>query len=123
MGFTIQDYVRIFLFMLLLLLLIQFTYSAAILVLERNMINAYQPSIINKPTNTFQKAWNIISIVSTGAGYYLYKRVAKFNWLLRKILFLIELIIQGLLSIMIYQVIKGILSRLLSFFIRMLKEK
>lgn len=73
--------------MLLLLLVIQFTYSAAILRLERNMINPYQSSFINKPTNTFQKAWNIISIVSTGAEYYLYKRVAKFNWLIRKILF------------------------------------
>ncbi|WP_053216084.1 hypothetical protein [Guptibacillus hwajinpoensis] len=105
MGFTIWEFFGIFRLILGYILGIQFGYGVLILLLGRIMINYFAVTIEEKPSNLIQKVINIFMISTIGSGYYIYKKVANYNWFLRKIFFAIALFVQGVLSIIIYQVI------------------
>lgn len=105
MGFTIREFIEIARILIMYLLGIQFMFGLGVLLLERIMINTYVFDIDRKSSNFLEKTLNIISMTVTGSAYFIYKKVAHYNWFLRKIFFAIALFVQGVLSIVIYQII------------------
>lgn len=105
--YTAVEFIKI---MIIAILAAQFSYGCAILLLERTMLGFYQLSIFDHPTNIIQKATNVFQRVTIGSGYYIYTKIGKYNWFVRKILFIFILAMQGCLSVILFQVIKLILE-------------
>ncbi|MEI2664022.1 hypothetical protein [Rossellomorea sp. LJF3] len=80
----------------------QFAYGCTILLLERTMLDFYDLSIYRPATTVFQKIQNTFQKGLLGSGYYIYTKIGKYNWFVRKILFLLALSVQGILSIIVY---------------------
>ena len=91
-------------------LTIQLSYGFCIFLLEGTMTSFYALAIYEKPSSPYQKFVNLFMFLLVGSGYYLYLRLSKYSWFVRKILFLIALIIQLLASLMIYYAIYGMLK-------------
>lgn len=94
--------------LLLYLLSIQWGSSFVIFLFESAMIRYYYIlGTYEKPSNLYQKTVNFCMYAMMGAGFYIYLRLRKYNWFVRKFFFLIALIIQGIASIIIYKIIYG----------------
>lgn len=102
MFLTPDDIGELILLVIGAVLAIQFAYGCTILLLERTMLNFYDLSIYRPATTVFQKIQNIFQKGLLGSGYYIYTKIGKYNWIVRKILFLLALFIQGILSIILY---------------------
>lgn len=105
MGFTMNEFIEIIRILLFYILGIQVMYGVTILLLERTMVNFYLSTLVQNPSNIIHKAMNFSMKITIGSGYYWYSKFAKYNWFLRKIYLLSALIIQIILSIIVYQVI------------------
>ncbi|MCM3181068.1 hypothetical protein AB1L05_23725 [Cytobacillus horneckiae] len=92
------------------LLSIQIMYGFLILILGNVMSNFYSAAIFQEPSNVFQKSSNVFMALTIGSGYMINLKLMKYSWFIRKVLFLLALIIQGILSIIIYQVVYGSLK-------------
>ncbi|RBP02499.1 hypothetical protein [Rossellomorea aquimaris] len=97
-------------YLLIAILLTQLGYGFLILLLGKTMVDFYTISIYEKPNNSFQKATNFFQKSTIGFGYFIYTKVSKFNWIVSKFLLLVCLIIQAILSILIYELIFGLLK-------------
>lgn len=100
--YSIVEFVKI---LIALILIAQVAYGFTILLLEKTMLGYYEISIFEPPENTFQKITNFFQRVTIGSGYYVYTKIGKYNWFVRKILYLFILIVQGILSILLFQII------------------
>lgn len=90
---------------------VQFASSLSLFLLERAMISYYYIfGTYEKPSNLCEKTVNFCMYAMMGAGFYIYLRLRKYNWFVRKFFFLIALIIQGIASIIIYKIIYGIIK-------------
>ena len=107
MTYDIIEGIRL---LLLCILITQFAYSLSVFLLERAMINFYTIGTYEEPSTLFQKSINFIMFILTGIGYNIYLKISKYNWVVRKLLFLIALISQGIASIIIYLIIYGTLK-------------
>ncbi|WP_242556306.1 hypothetical protein [Bacillus sp. HU-1818] len=88
---------------------IQFAYGLSILLLGNIMMNYYEWGTFRDPSKLFQKVVNFGTGLFMGSGYFVYKRLYKYNWFLRKLYFLIFLVGGGILSIIIYYILSFIL--------------
>lgn len=105
MGLTIREFIEIFRLTLGYILGIQFGYGVLILFLGRMMVNYYAITIEEKPSHFIHRAINLFMKSTIGSGYYIYQKFVNYTWFLQKTFFTIALLLQGVLSIMIYQVI------------------
>jgi hypothetical protein len=110
MFWTIEDTIEVVKLGVTLILSTQFAYGCTIALLEKTMLGFYEYSIYDPPTTTIQKMINIFQKGLLGSGHYIYTKIGKYNWFVRKILFLIALAIQGILSITLYYIISGLLE-------------
>ena len=83
----------------------QFAFGCSIFLFESAMINYYAMGIYEKPSTPYQKFVNIFMFTLIGTGFHIYLKLKKYNWFVRKFLFLIALISQGIASIIIYLII------------------
>ncbi|TGB03468.1 hypothetical protein [Halobacillus salinus] len=65
----------------------QLVFGSIILLIGSHMMNFYEKITFYKPGSAGKKAYNIIIVLLFGAGYYLYDKLYKFHWMLRKFLF------------------------------------
>ncbi|MGE7781065.1 hypothetical protein ACQKL0_14175 [Peribacillus sp. NPDC097264] len=91
-------------------LLTQLSYGFTIFLLEGTMTSFYALVIYEKPSSSYQKFVNLFMFLLVGSGYYIYLRLRKYNWFVRKFLFLIALVLQGIASVIIYYSIYGSLK-------------
>ncbi|MFJ7637757.1 hypothetical protein ACIQZM_15085 [Peribacillus sp. NPDC097206] len=91
-------------------LTIQLTYGFCIFLLEETMTSFYALAIYDKPSSPYQKFVNWFMFLLVGSGYYIYLKLRKYNWFVRKLLFLLALILQGITSVVIYKIIYGTLK-------------
>lgn len=110
MFWTIEDTIEVVKIGVVLILSTQFAYGCTIALLEKTMLGFYEYSIYDPPTTTVQKIINVFQKTLLGSGPYIYTKIGKFNWFVRKILFLIALAIQGILSMTLYYIISGLLE-------------
>jgi hypothetical protein len=100
------DYVTEFIKLSIIVVLsTQFAYGCTILLLERTMLDYYDLAVYRPATTIFQKITNTFQKGMFGSGYYIYTKIGKYNWFVRKILYLLSLIVQGVLSIIIYYIL------------------
>lgn len=105
MTYSIIEWIQI---LLTAFLSAQFASSFLIFLLESTMISYYYIlGTYEKPSNLYEKTVNFCMYAMMGAGFYIYLRLRKYNWFVRKFFFLIALIIQGITSIIIYKIIYG----------------
>lgn len=107
MEYNIVENIRV---LLTGFLLTQLSYGFSIFLLESTMTSFYALAIYENPNTRYQKFVNIFMFLLVGSGYYIYIRLSKYNWFLRKILFLIALVLQAIASVIIYKIIYGILK-------------
>ena len=96
--------------LLLYSLLTQLGYGYTICLLESTMTRFYALGIYEPPNNLFQKITNLFMLITIGSGYHIYLRLRDYNWLVRKLLFLVALFLQAIPSVIIYYVIYGALK-------------
>ncbi|CAN7538597.1 hypothetical protein [Rossellomorea sp. LjRoot5] len=95
----ITDIIKLF---IIVVLSTQFAYGCTILLLERTMLDYYDLAVYRPATTIFQKITNAFQKGMFGSGYYIYTKIGKYNWFVRKILFILALFVQGVLSIIVY---------------------
>ncbi len=100
--YTAVEFLKI---LIIAILAAQFSYGCAILLFEKTMLDFYEISIFEPPKNIIQKITNAFQRVTISSGYYVYTKIGKYNWFVRKILYLFILIVQGILSIILFQII------------------
>ncbi len=88
---------------------IQFAFGLSILLLGRIMMNYYERGTYRAPSNSFQKTVNFTTALFMGSGYYIYKKLYKYNCFFRKLYFLLFLVGGGILSIVTYYILSFIL--------------
>ncbi|MEB6548584.1 hypothetical protein MXL46_05610 [Heyndrickxia sporothermodurans] len=104
MNMEIIEAIRI---LITVLLSAQFTYGCTILLLGRVMTDYYEWGTFEHPNTIFQKVTNAFMIVTISSGYYINKKLMKYNWFTRKLLLLFALILQGIISIIVYYIVYG----------------
>ncbi|NPC91491.1 hypothetical protein HOO54_04325 [Bacillus sp. WMMC1349] len=87
----------------------QFAYGLTIFLLSSVMMEYYEWGTFKNPTNRFQKSVNFGTALFFGLGYFVYKRLYKYNWFLRKLYFLLFLVVSGILSVFIILIVSDIL--------------
>ncbi|MGM0842279.1 MAG: hypothetical protein ACQEWE_16200 [Bacillota bacterium] len=95
---------------IIVILSTQFAYGCTIFILEKTMLGYYKVAIFDPPTTLFQKITNAFQKGMFGSGYYVYTKIGKYNWFVRKILYLIALLVQGVLSIIIYYILAWLID-------------
>lgn len=69
----------------------QITYGISIFFLEDTMTSFYASAIYEKAETIYQKSVNFFMLGTIGSGYHIYVKFKKYNWFVRKILFLLAL--------------------------------
>ncbi|CAN7185574.1 hypothetical protein [Rossellomorea sp. LjRoot5] len=110
MFLTLYSAVDFLLLAIGIVLSTQFAYGCTILILEKTMLGYYEVAIFDPPTTLFQKITNAFQKGMLGSGPYIYTKIEKYNWFLRKILFLVALLVQGILSVTLYTVLSMIVD-------------
>lgn len=88
----------------------QLMYGFLIFLLEETMTDFYALGVYEKPRTIYQKSVNFFMFITIGTGFHIYIKLRKYNWFLRKILFLIALVLQAIASVIIYKIIYGMLK-------------
>ena len=88
----------------------QFAFGCTIFLFESAMINYYAMGTYEKPSTPYQKFVNFFMFTLMGTGFHIYLNLRKYNWFVRKLLFLIALLLQGIASVIIYKIIYGTLK-------------
>ncbi|PLT35018.1 hypothetical protein CUU64_06405 [Bacillus sp. V5-8f] len=84
-----NDFVLYIKYIGIVLMCTQLGYASAILVLGKTMLEYYEWGYFKKTENLFQRLTNIFLDVTAGSGYYIYKALLRFPWIVRKLLFLL----------------------------------
>ncbi|WP_079478809.1 hypothetical protein [Halobacillus salinus] len=83
----------------------QIVYGLLILLLGRVMKEYFEWGIFDPPLNLFQKTTNVFLMGTIGSGYYLDEVLRKYSWFKRKLYMFSALVIQTIVSVILYQVI------------------
>lgn len=110
MYLTLYSAADFFLLTFGIILSTQFAYGCTIFILEKTMLGYYEVAIYDPPTTVFQKITNTFQKGMFGSGYYIYTKIGKYNWFVRKVLYLIALLVQGVLSIIIYYILAWLID-------------
>ncbi|MBT2694795.1 hypothetical protein [Bacillus sp. ISL-55] len=84
-------------------------YGMAVLLVGRVMIEYYEWGIFEQPSTLYEKTINTLLTVTAGIGPFVYKKLYKVNWLIRKILMLLFLILFGLAGVIIFNIVSILL--------------
>ncbi|MBD1380442.1 hypothetical protein [Metabacillus arenae] len=87
------------------LLGVQWVSVLLFLIIEWAIVDYYRLGFIEKPKSLLDKIGNFFMKLFMGSGYFLYMKFSKQKWILRKLYMLIALILQGILSIIVYYII------------------
>ncbi|MDT9025700.1 hypothetical protein RSX31_12035 [Rossellomorea sp. YC4-1] len=88
-------------YVLIAISLTQLGFGFLILLLGNTMVNFYRVSIYENPENSIQKMSNFFQKTTIWLGYFIYTKLSKFNWILKKSLLLGCLVIQGIVPIIL----------------------
>ncbi len=88
---------------------LQATYGFLILLTGRLMMDYFEWAVYEKPDTTYQKVVNFIMYFMIGSGPYIYSRLEKYNWFLRKLLMVLALIAQIIISVLIYEIFNWVI--------------
>ena len=69
------------------------------------MIEYYEWGIFENPSTPYEKTINFLLTVTVGMGPFIYKKLYKVNWLFRKILMLLFLILFGLAGVILFNIV------------------
>lgn len=105
MYLTLFDFISLIKFIILIVLCTQFAYGLTIVFFEKTMLGYYDITIFRPAATSFQKITNGFQKLFFGIGYYVYTKIGKYNWFVRKILYIVILLVQGILSIILYYLI------------------
>nr|MDH3162522.1 hypothetical protein [Bacillus licheniformis] len=86
------------------MLVAHFAYSLCFLIIASHMIIEYEKMIFLKPEKRSHKITNTFVFLLVGTGYFVYKRLLRYNWFLRKLYFALYLVGRGILSIIIFYI-------------------
>ncbi|KML32503.1 hypothetical protein VL12_14600 [Rossellomorea marisflavi] len=109
------EVVEIIKFFMIIIFGTQFAHGLTVLILEKTMLNYFVFSIFFPPETFFQKLTNIMQYTLVGSSYFIYTKIGKYNWFVRKILFAVILFLQGVCSIIVYHLIAWPLDALVVF--------
>jgi hypothetical protein len=98
------------------LLCIQWASVLLFLIIEWAMVDFYRLGTFENPESILDKITNFFMRLFLGSGYFFYNKFSKHNWFIRKLYMLLALILQGILSIIIYYIISLPLDFNASFF-------
>lgn len=113
MLLTLSMIIEFMKYVLIAILLTQLGFGFLILLLGNTMVDFYRVSIYENPENPIQKMSNFFQKTTIGLGYFIYSKLSKFHWILEKGLLLGCLVIQAILSIILYEIILRLLNWLL----------
>ncbi|WNF22704.1 hypothetical protein [Mesobacillus jeotgali] len=91
----------------------QIGYSISVLLIGNTMIEYYEWGIFENPSTSYEKIINTLLMVTVGVGPFVYKKLNKYNWLIRKILMLAFLVLFVIIGVIIYQIVSIVLRSLL----------
>ncbi|WP_019244414.1 MULTISPECIES: hypothetical protein [Bacillus] len=72
---------------------------------EWAMVDYYKLGTFENPETIFDKITNFFMKLFLGSGYVIYSKFSKHNWFVRKFYMLVALVVQGIVSIIIYFII------------------
>ncbi|MBD1380441.1 hypothetical protein [Metabacillus arenae] len=75
------------------------------LFLEWAMVDFYRLGTFENPESKIDKIINFLMKLFLGSGFFFYSKFSKHKWIIRKLYMLIALILQGILSIIVYYII------------------
>lgn len=75
------------------------------LIIEWAIVDFYHLGTFQNPKSKFDKITNFFMGVFFGAGYFFYKKLQKQSWLIRKLTMLVILIVQVIVSILIFYIV------------------
>jgi hypothetical protein len=110
MLLTLPMIIEFMKYVLIAILLTQLGFGFLILLLGNTMVDFYRVSIYENPENPIQKMSNFFQKITIGLGYFIYSKLSKFHWILKKGLLLGCLVIQATLSIILYEIILRLLD-------------
>ncbi|AZB44620.1 hypothetical protein CEF21_21305 [Bacillus sp. FJAT-42376] len=97
----------------LILLTVQCTYAACFIIMGDTLFEQYENGLFTNAANIFTKTWNFIVVGLLGAAPYLYKRkVLKYNWFVKRILFSLWVLLMILAAVIIYFTVSSFLDLL-----------
>ncbi len=105
MLFTLPMIIEFMKYVLIAILLTQLGFGFSILLLGNTMVDFYRVSIYENPENPIMKMSNFFQKTTIGLCYFIYTKLSKFNWILKKGLLLGCLVIQAIVSIILYEII------------------
>ncbi|MGF3104512.1 hypothetical protein [Rossellomorea sp. DUT-2] len=110
MLLTLPMIIEFMKYVLIAILLTQLGFGFLILLLGNTMVDFYSVSIYENPENLIQKMSNFFQKTTIGLGYFIYTKLSKFHWILKKGLLLGCLVIQAIVSILLYEIILRLLD-------------
>jgi hypothetical protein len=91
---------------------IQGGYALTILLLGNVMVEYYEWGTYEKPETLYQKSVNTFFVTFMGIGPFIYKKLLRNNWFVRKLLMVVFLFLYMITSIYVYKFITFILKAL-----------
>ncbi|KGX92810.1 hypothetical protein N781_15720 [Pontibacillus halophilus JSM 076056 = DSM 19796] len=98
---------------LLALFISQFSMAFVIMVMGRVTWNFINFGITENPETRADKRTNILTLATSGIGWYLYKRLLNYNWFARKALMFVGVLVVGISFIIIYTIVMSVVKYLL----------
>ncbi|WP_077619638.1 hypothetical protein [Bacillus sinesaloumensis] len=77
------------------------------------MVEHVETGVFRNTKNPFLRLFTIIVLLLLGLGPFIYKKLAKFSWIMRRILMLVITLGMGILSMIIYYIVKTVLHAVL----------
>ncbi|MDR4889940.1 hypothetical protein RGU12_20810 [Fredinandcohnia sp. QZ13] len=85
---------------------LQFVVCLVTILLGNVMVEHVETGVFRNTQNLFLKLFTFIVLFLLGLGPYIYKRLERFSWLVRRLLMLVITLVMGLLFMLIYYIIK-----------------
>ncbi|MCD7034179.1 hypothetical protein LRR81_08030 [Metabacillus sp. GX 13764] len=101
------EIIRLF---IVFLLSAQCTIAGCLFILGNTLLQYYEDALVSNPKNWFTKSYNAVFYILMGAGFYFYKKVHQYNWIMRRLLFVPWFLLMIISSVIIYFVFKGLLG-------------
>nr|WP_309098619.1 hypothetical protein [Fredinandcohnia onubensis] len=87
-------------------LALQFTISLVTVLLGNVMVEYVELGIFRNTNNPFLKFFTFITLFVFGLGPFIFEKLSKFSWLVRRLLMLVITLVMGILFMIIYYIIK-----------------
>ncbi|MFS0821689.1 hypothetical protein [Bacillus sp. 1P02SD] len=88
---------------------LQFTISLVTLLLGSVMVDYVELGIFRNTNNPFLKFFTFVTLFIFGLGPFIYTKLSKYSWIVRKLLMLVITLGMGIVFMIIYYIIKALL--------------